>query len=152
MVTAHIGMAITVIGVGMASTYAIERDVSLKPGESAMIGAYQFTLKKVSDLKGPNYGGAKATILVAKNDHPVTVLYPEERIFDESNIAMAKTAIDANVYRDLYVALGEPVGQEAWSFRLYDKPFVRWIWLGGLLMLLGGLIGLCDKTFRLKRQ
>ena len=148
MVTAHLGMAVTVIGVGMVSTYAIEQDVSLHPGDVATLGGYQFKLVAVNNLQGPNYTGATATVDIYRQNKRVSELYPQERVFDVSKIAMAKTAIAVNWYRDLYVALGEPLGNGAWSLRLYDKPFVRWIWYGGLLMLLGGLIGLWDRSFR----
>ncbi len=63
---------------------------------------------------------------------------------------MAKTDIDMGLFRDLYVALGEPLDQDAWSLRIYYKPFVRWIWLGGLLMIVGGILALSDKRYRLK--
>ena len=69
-------------------------------------------------------------------------LRPEQRIYKTEHIAISKTATDINIFRDLYIALGQPLDNHNWSVRLYYKPFVRWIWAGGFLLAIGGLLSL----------
>jgi cytochrome c-type biogenesis protein CcmF len=140
MVVAHIGVAVCTIGVVLTTHYSLQREVRMQPQDMVTLGAYQFQFLGTRELQGPNYKGIEGGVLVKKNNRIVKLLRPEQRIYNVQKTALAKTAIDAGWFRDLYVALGEPLEQNAWSLRLYYKPFVRWIWYGGLLMMLGGLL------------
>ncbi|OQX46600.1 MAG: hypothetical protein B0D85_03425, partial [Candidatus Sedimenticola endophacoides] len=84
----------------------------------------------------------------------VATLHPEKRVYAVQRMPMTEAGIDAGLFRDLFVALGEPLGEEgAWAVRIYHKPFVRWIWLGGLFMSLGGLLAASDRRyFKLARK
>lgn len=151
MVIAHLGVAVTVIGIVLTTAYTQEREVRLAPGEQVQVAAYQFKFLQEKNLQGPNYNGTAADILVTKNNHEVALLQPEKRLYTVQQMATSKAAIAAGLFRDLYVALGEPIGAQAWSVRIYTKPFVRWIWWGGFLMMMGGIVALCDKRYR-RRQ
>ncbi|MDI1301077.1 MAG: heme lyase CcmF/NrfE family subunit [bacterium] len=157
MQVAHAGMLVTVIGVALTSTYSIERDVRLAPGESMKEGSYTFVFKGISEHEGPNYVARRGEISVFKNGEAVRTLYPEKRIYNVQRNTMTEAAIDPGLFRDLYVALGEPVGegtasgQGAWAVRVYLKPFIRWIWLGAIVMALGAVISASDRRYRMRK-
>lgn len=147
MLLAHIGLAVTVIGLVVATSYSQSKNVSMKPGDQVSVGPYEFRLAAVNALQGPNYSGARATMRLRYHDRLLAVLHPEERFYPVQKAVVAKTAISANVFRDLYIALGASLAHGAWAIRIYYKPFIRWIWWGGFLMILGGLIGLLRMRF-----
>ncbi|MES2998314.1 MAG: heme lyase CcmF/NrfE family subunit [Pseudomonadota bacterium] len=136
MLLAHLGVAVSAIGIILSSTYSLQRDVRMMVGDTVQLGRYQFALQGVYDLQGPNYTGAEANLLV---NIPSRILKPQLRYYSISDMALSKPAIDAGLWRDLYVALAEPLNHNAWALRFYVKPFIRWIWMGGLLMVAGGL-------------
>lgn len=142
MLFAHIGVAITVLGLVFVSLYTQDRNVVMHPGDQANLAGYTFQLDSVSHLEGPNYTGAQATVTVRKGDRLVDILHPQQRIYYVERSAVAKTAINVTAFRDLYVALGLPLSNGAWGLRFYYKPMIRWIWWGGLLMILGGIFAL----------
>lgn len=148
MIFAHIGFAVTAIGIVVSNTYSIQKDVSMNPSDSLNIANYHFTFLNTYPIQGPNYSGDEAAVLVQDSSHKHIVLHPQQRIYKVQNVSQTKTAIDAGIFRDLYVALGEPLENNAWSLRIYYKPFIRWIWLGGILMLIGGLLAAFDKRYR----
>ena len=140
MLTAHIGVAVCALGIVLSSVYSQEKDVRIKPGEYANIAGYQVKLNHVDNAPGPNYIGVKADVSTFHNNRLLTHLFPEVRYFPADKTALSKSAIDMNVWRDIYVAISQPLGNDSWAMRIYFRPFVRWIWFGGLLMMLGGLI------------
>jgi len=151
-VIAHIGMAMTVIGITLVSIYDTEKDVRLEVGQSYKLAGYEFTFKKIESIKVDNYIANRATLDVTQDGKLVNNMYPEKRDYGRDQMPMTEAGIDAGFTRDLFAALGEPLGNDAWSFRLYHKPFVRWIWLGGVLMGLGGLIAAFDRRYRRMRK
>jgi len=151
MIIAHLGVAVCAIGIVMTSAYSVERNVRMDTGDTVTVGPYQFKFLEVHDIKGPNYEGVEAGVMILNKGHQVSLLNPQERFFTVQKTTIGKTAIDAGLFRDLYVALGQPIGKTSWSFRIYYKPFVRWIWFGGLLIMLGGLLALTDKRYRAKK-
>jgi len=151
-VIAHIGMAMTVAGITVVSLYDSQKDVRLEKGQSYELAGYKYTFTGIESIKGANYQANRATMQVTQNGKPVATVYPEKRNYGPRAMPMTEAGIDATFTRDLFVALGEPLGGDAWSFRLYFKPFVRWIWLGGLLMGIGGLMAALDKRYRRIRR
>ena len=151
-VIAHIGMAVTVTGVTIVSLYDSEKDVRLEKGQSYELAGYKYTFQGVEAITGENYTANRATMLVTLNGVPVTTVHPEKRDYGRDAMPMTEAGIDAGFTRDLFIALGEPLGSNAWSFRLYHKPFVRWIWLGAIFMGLGGLMAALDKRYRRVRR
>ncbi len=151
MLLGHLGVGIFLAGALLTSSLSVERDVRLAPGQSTLIGSYRFQFQGVHSVQGPNWMARQGTIVVGQNGKTIARLYPQQREYPRG-IVQTKSAIDAGLFRDLYVALGEPLGtQGAWSLRIYDKPFVRWIWLGGLFMTLGGFITIADRRFRVRK-
>ena len=149
MMLAHIGVAVTAIGITLVSTYSEERDMRMAKGDSVELAGYQFSFQGTHVVKGPNYMADQATIVVTENGNAVVTLHPEKRRYNVKRNMMTEADIDAGLFRDLYVALGEPLNNgEAWAVRVHYKPYVRWLWLGGILMALGGLLTVADKRYR----
>jgi cytochrome c-type biogenesis protein CcmF len=148
MVFAHVGVAITVIGLSLTTAYSQQQNLSLKTGEQVHIGPYQITFSAVDNLKGPDYKGVNSTFLITEGSETIDVLHPQLREFPLQKLLVAKAAIDMGPFRDIYVALGTPIGDDAWSVRIYYKPFVRWIWMGGLFMMFGGILALSSRDYR----
>jgi len=150
MTTAHIGVSVLLVGVLLTSYYSVEKDVRMETGQSQQIGDYRFKMIKVENIMQDNYQASRGTFEVYKNSIFVTRLYPEKRFYLAGKQIMTEADIDAGITRDLYIALGESLSASGnvWSVRLYVKPFIRWIWLGALLMGIGGLIALSDKRYR----
>ena len=148
MVLAHLGVAMTVWGIAFSQNYSIERDVRMNVGDTVQIAGYDFTFKGIRDANGPNYVGGKAQIDISRDGKYETTLYAEKRLYTVSKMPMTEAAIDWGFSRDLYAALGEKLDNNAWALRLYYKPFIRWIWLGGLFMALGGVLCMFDRRYR----
>ncbi len=148
MIFAHLGVAMTVWGIAFSQNYSIERDVRMNVGDTVQIAGYDFTFKGISDANGPNYVGGKAQIDISRDGKHETTLYAEKRLYTVSKMPMTEAAIDWGFSRDLYAALGEKLDNNAWALRLYYKPFIRWIWLGGLFMALGGVLCMFDRRYR----
>ena len=147
---AHIGLVMCALGVVLTSQQSAERDLRLAPGESLELGGYQFVFEGAQHHEGPNYTSDRATIRVLDGDREIAVLHPEKRLYTVQQMPMTEAGIDAGFTRDLYVALGEPLGDGAWAVRVHIKPFVRWIWLGGLMMAFGGMLAASDRRYRVK--
>ncbi|BCB27077.1 cytochrome c-type biogenesis protein CcmF [Sulfurimicrobium lacus] len=145
---AHLGVAVTVIGVTMVSAYETERNVRMNVGDTVTMKGYTFLFKGAQDMDGPNYKAARGTLEVSRDGKPVTTLYPEKRTYVASGMPFTESAIDYGLTRDLYTAMGEPLDGGAWSVRLFHKPFVVWIWIGAVLMALGGVVAITDRRYR----
>ncbi|MGR9116311.1 MAG: heme lyase CcmF/NrfE family subunit [Gammaproteobacteria bacterium] len=152
MVLAHLGVAVTMIGITLVSIYSEEQDVRLMPGEFKEFAGYRFQFTRIEPVEGENYEADRGVIVITRNAKTVTTLYPEKRLYNVKGSMMTEAAIDPGLTRDLYVALGEPLSDGAWAIRLHYKPFVRWLWLGGILMALGGFLAVADKRYRAQRK
>ncbi len=152
MVCGHIGFAITLLGVAMVSIESDERDIRLSMGDQVQVQNYIFKFENMEKIEGPNYVADRASFIVMDSDSNkvITYLKPEKRVYLAKNTPMTEAAIDPGLFRDLYVALGEKLENGAWAVRIQIKPFVRWIWLGALVMGLGGLLAVSDKRYRTK--
>jgi cytochrome c-type biogenesis protein CcmF len=150
MTLAHIGIAMFIIGVTLVETYHIEKDIRMDRSQSTMIGDYEFRFMGTSHIDGPNYSAERGNIQVLQDNQVIATLYPEKRIYHTQRNPMTEAGIDPGLFRDLFVALGEPLENGAWSLRIYYKPFIRWIWLGCLFMGFGGFIAATDRRYRLR--
>jgi cytochrome c-type biogenesis protein CcmF len=148
MVTAHIGVAVFVVGVTLVKAYESERDANMKPGDSVALGAYAFRLDDITNVKGPNYVAARATVSVTRGGRPVTTLYPERRVYTVQEQVMTEAAISPGLTGDLYVSLGDPLEAGAWLVKVQHKPFIDWIWGGCLIMAIGGGLAASDRRYR----
>ena len=152
MVLAHSGLAVCVIGVGLSSAYDMQRDVRMVPGDFVEVADYEFQFLGVERVDGPNFIAYRGDIRVTSNDQVVTSMHPEKRNYKARDQVMTEAAIDATLWRDLYVSLGEPLSGQAWAIRLQVKPFVRWIWLGGIMAALGGFSAAFDRRYRRRKR
>ncbi len=152
MQSAHAGIAVMLIGVGLTSYFSSERSVLLAPGEAVELGSYSFQFEGSESVRGPNYIADRATMLVNRNGEPLPTLYPERRIYLATGTPSTEMAIDAGFLRDLFITLGEEKENDSWTMTVYVKPFVRWIWLGSIFMALGGTVAAADKRYRRLRQ
>jgi cytochrome c-type biogenesis protein CcmF len=148
--TAHLGMAVLVIGITGVKCYEVERDVRMQIGDVVTIAPYTFRLNSLDEVLGPNYKAVRADVEVLRNDKVIEVLQPEKRRYFSSAMAMTEAGIDSGFMRDLYVSLGEPLNdaRTEWSMRVYYKPFVPWLWGGVLLMVFGGVLAALDRRYR----
>ncbi len=150
MQLAHFGLAVCALGVILTSVGSFERDMRMAPGDSVEIGGYQFIFDGAEHHQGPNFSADRGTVRVLEDGRQIALLHPEKRLYSVQQSVMTEAGIDAGFTRDLFVALGEPLENGAWAVRVHIKPFVRWIWLGALLMSLGGLLAASDKRYRIK--
>jgi cytochrome c-type biogenesis protein CcmF len=150
MLVAHIGFAVCIVGITITSQHSVDIHQRMKVGDIIEFSDYQFHLKDLKTVSGPNYEATEAIVDVTKDEDFITTLRSQKRIYTVRNMPMTEAGIDAGFTRDIYMALGEPLDNESWSVRLYHKPFVRWIWLGAILMAIGGLLAVLDKRYRLR--
>ncbi|WP_297461567.1 heme lyase CcmF/NrfE family subunit [Ferrovum sp.] len=150
MQTAHFGMAVFVVGVTLIKGYEIERDVRMGPGDTLTLKGTTFRLVGVEPVSGPNYSALRGAVTYSENGKVEGLLEPEKRTYFSSPMPMTEAAIHSTISRDLYVSLGEPLDNGAWSVRIYYKPFVNWIWAGCILMALGGAVAASDRRYRVQ--
>ena len=148
----HLGLAVMIIGITMTQNYSIEKDVKLAVGEHISFEHYDFHFDQVKALNGPNYTGTVGVFTVKQDQKQIAVMKAEKRIYTVQRMPMTEAAIDAGFTRDLYIAMGEVLPDGAWAVRIYYKPFIRWIWLGPLIMAFAGLLMICDRRYRSKKE
>ncbi|SEK10813.1 heme lyase CcmF/NrfE family subunit [Achromobacter sp. NFACC18-2] len=152
MLLAHAGVGVFIAGVTLANGYEVKRELRLEVGASHEAGGYGFTFAGIGPAAGPNYSAQRAVFRVTRDGRPVVTLYPEKRLYTVQDMALSQADIDSGFSRDLFVALGEPVGENAWTVRIQVKPFMTWIWTGCILMALGGLLAAGDGRYRRTQQ
>ena len=152
MILGHVGLAVSIIGIACTQNYSIEKDLRMQAGDRVQFADYEFVFTGIKEKNGPNYDGFKGVLEVHRDGKQVALLKPEKRMYTVSRMPMTEAAIDAGVTRDLYAALGEQLDNGAWAVRIYYKPFVRWIWFGGVFMALGGVLAMLDKRYRFGRR
>ena len=148
MVLAHFGMGMTTLGITGVQSFKIEQDVALAVGEAATIAGYDFRLTALRDVQGPNFRGVEADVVVSSDGDTITTLHPQKRLYNSGGNPMTEAGIEVSAARDLFAALGEELGQGRWSLRIQYKPLIRFIWLGALLIALGGGIAALDRRYR----
>jgi len=148
MLLAHGGVAVFLAGALLVEALNVQREVALSPGQSLHVSGYEVRFEGVDHQQGPNYTADRGHMRILRNDRDVALLHPEKRAYASGGQMMTEAGIHARLTGDVYVALGEPLGNNAWAVRVHVKPFVRWIWLGALLMALGGFVTAADRRFR----
>ena len=151
MTLAHFGLGIWALGVTFVSAYSVERDVRLSPNGTIDLKGYEFRFEGVQSRPGPNYDSDYGTVSIERSGEVIATLHPEKRLYHATRQVMTEAAVDHNPLRDIYVALGEPLDNGDWALRVYYKPMMRLVWLGGALMVLGGLLAATDRRYRLSR-
>jgi cytochrome c-type biogenesis protein CcmF len=152
MTLAHLGVAVFLVGALLVEGLSRQHELALAPGQQVELGSYAFRFDGVERHPGPNYVADTGTVAVLRDGRVLETLHPEKRTYASGGQVMTEAAIDPGVVRDLYVALGEPLGNGSWAVRVHVKPFVRWIWSGAVLMALGGLVAATDRRFRRREE
>ena len=151
MFAAHVGFAVSLVGVALTVALTDERDLAMSAGQTVEHGGWTVRFEGMSQVEGPNYQADQARFLVTQ-DGQTLELNPEKRNYPVRGMVMTEAAIHPGLFADFYISLGDPLGEGAWAVRLHYKPFVRWIWLGAILMALGGFIAVLDRRYRMARR
>jgi cytochrome c-type biogenesis protein CcmF len=152
MTVAHIGVGLFAIGVTVTQSYRVEKDVALRAGESVELKGYKFDFKDTKPVQGPNYDAIQSEVVITRDGKLVATLHPQKRTYRVQTMPMTESGIEVDWNRDLFVAMGDDLGDGAWSVRVQYKPMVRFIWFGALVMALGGLLALSDRRYRTRRE
>jgi cytochrome c-type biogenesis protein CcmF len=152
MCVAHFGVGIFILGATVVSAYNLEFDTSARPGDRIQAGGYEFVFRGLRTADGANFVADEGEFELRKGSELIAVLTPQKRVYRVQQTPMTEAAIDTNLARDIFVALGEPLGDNAWSLRIQVKPLIGFLWLGSAFMALGGLLALSDRRYRLVRQ
>ncbi len=152
MQIAHLGLIVLVLGVAGVSHLAIERDVAMTADDSVSVQGYDFYLKEFDTIQGVNYDATQATILIKKDGALIGTLYPQKRNYVVTMMPMTEVGLRATLWQDIYVALGDPIGDDAWAVRVYVKPMVRFIWFGAVIMAIGALVAMMDRRYRIQAK
>lgn len=156
MQLAHLGILLSVMGIAITTSLSIEKDIAMQKNQSVEVQGYQFTMDELKKIRGANFDATQAVVSVRKNNQLVATLYPEKRHYVVSQMPMTEASIQYNPFRDIYMAMGEPIlgvnQSEAdatkWAVRIYIKPGVRWVWWGGFVIALGAILSMFDKRYR----
>ncbi len=149
MQLAHIGILVTILGVTLPLIIALKKMCVWALVIVCNVANYHFEWQGIREIQGANYRATQAEVKVSKDGELVSVLHPEKRIYVVQNRSMTEAAIDSGLFRDVYVAMGEPLDNNQWAVRVYYKPFVRWLWLGALMMAAGGALAMSDRRYRI---
>jgi cytochrome c-type biogenesis protein CcmF len=148
MSVAHFGVGLFVLGVTLVSAFAIESDQSMRAGQSLDVAGHSFELREFRDVEGPNFSAVEGSVEIRRNGDFVGEVRPQKRQYLVQKSPMTEAGIEVQWNKDLFVALGDQLGNGLWSVRIQYKPMIRFIWLGALVMALGGLIAVTDRRYR----
>ncbi|WP_068545940.1 heme lyase CcmF/NrfE family subunit [Thalassotalea crassostreae] len=151
MAVAHTGIAVTIVGVTLVSTYESETNIRMDVGSRVEVAGFQIEFNGIKAVEGPNYSAEQGQLALYDGDEFITNLQPERRSYLVQTMGMTEAAIDPGLFRDVYVALGDPLEDGAWAIRVHYKPFVRWIWLGAIFMAIGAIFAMLDKRYRRRK-
>lgn len=148
MQVAHMGIAVFIIGVTLVNGFQSEADVKMTVNDTTTLAGHQFRFGGTQEIRGANYVASRGTIEVRRDDLVVATMHPEKRLYTVQNMPMTEAAINRGITRDLYVAMGEELSPGTWIVRIWHKPFINWIWIGCVIMALGGLLAATDRRYR----
>jgi cytochrome c-type biogenesis protein CcmF len=152
MMAAHLGVAVFSFGVAMVNTYQAERDVKMGPGDSTTLGGYTFRMTELKQRQGANFVAMRGTVEVTQDGKPLATLHPEKRIYRVQQNPMTESGVHSNLWRDLYISMGEQLPSGEWIVRVQVKPFIVWIWGGCLMMMAGGVLAISDRRYRVRQN
>ncbi|RZI70555.1 MAG: heme lyase NrfEFG subunit NrfE, partial [Rubrivivax sp.] len=139
---AHAGLGVTLMGVAGTTAWRSEALEVMGPGQTMQVGPYTLRFDGVTRVNGPNYIADQGRIALMDGKDVKAMLRPEQRFYTAENQSVSDTAIRTTVLRDLYVALGDDRGKGRFAIRAYVSPLAPLIWLGALVMALGGMLSL----------
>jgi cytochrome c-type biogenesis protein CcmF len=148
MSVAHFGVGVFMLGATVVSAYNLEVDVSAKPGDTVKAGAYEFVFRGVRQVQGPNFTADEGDFELRRGGKSLEVLAPQKRVYRVQQNPMTEAAIDSKPMRDVFLALGDPLGNDAWSLRIQIKPMIAFLWFGSGFMAIGGILAMSDRRYR----
>ena len=141
MLLAHIGVGISVIGMSLSIGYEQEKQLPLAVGNEVNIQDYKIKFLSMDTFHHQNYQVIEAKLALYNSQHKkIAILQPQQRYYSDAKVLLSKTDIHAGVFQDIYIVFSEHISANKWAFRIYYKPFIRWIWFGGLLICLSGFL------------
>ncbi len=145
----HAGLGLTIFGIACITAWARDDIRVMRAGDTFEMAGYTLRLDTVTTGAGPNYSLERAEITMLRDGESVGELTPEKRFYPVQRMSTTEAAIDRGWTRDLYVALGDAQAGGGWAVRTYFKPFANWIWIGAIVMALGGIVSLTDRRYRI---
>ena len=145
---AHLGVGLFIFGVTIVSAYNVETDNSMRAGEALEVAGHTFELRELRQVEGPNYTAVEGVVEIRKDGDFVAEVRPQKRQYLVQRNWMTEAGINVHWNKDLFIALGDQLGNDTWSVRIQYKPMIRFIWLGCIIMALGGLIAVSDRRYR----
>jgi len=149
MTLAHAGLAIAMAGMTAAASWKVESVQTMQPGDSVELAGYTYRLDRVDQVQGPNYTSDMGQVTISREGRQIAQLTPEKRLYPVQQMPTTEAGIHTTGLADLYVVVGDPDDAGGWTVRIFHEPLVPWIWAGVLLMVLGGIVSLSDRRFRL---
>ena len=149
MTFAHIGLAVFVLGATVVENNKIEKELIMNIGEKTQVSGYTFLFSNMNEEIGPNYKSLKAEFKIYKDGELISKLYPEKRLYLSNKMPMTEAGIEPGLAKDLYIVLGNLIDDDKWSVRIYHKPLIRLIWIGALMMVLGGISSVISRRKQL---
>ena len=142
VVFAHVGIGVITLAIAISANTSEEQAVRMDLTETVLINDYAVQFNSLQSIQGDNYEGISADFSISKHNKIIKHVQSKQKQYTVTKTWVAEPAIFASIYYDLYIVLGNQYPDETWMVRIYYKPFIRWIWLGGLLVFLGGLLAL----------
>jgi cytochrome c-type biogenesis protein CcmF len=147
MCIAHLGVGVFIIAATVTSGYSVEQDVAARVGQQWRLAGYELEFRELRRIEGQNFTADEAELEVRQDGRYVATLRPQRRAYPVREVVMTESSIDANAFRDVLIALSDPVGDGAWSIHARYKPLVRFIWIACVIMALGGLLAATDSRY-----
>jgi cytochrome c-type biogenesis protein CcmF len=148
MSVAHFGVGFFALGITLVSAFTVETDQAMQKGGNVEVAGYSFELRELRNVEGANYQAIEGRVEIRKDGELIGEVLPQKRQYIVQKNWMTEAGIDAHWNRDLFIALGDQLGNDTWSVRVQYKPMIRFIWLGAFIMALGGLIAISDRRYR----
>ena len=145
----HFGFAVALLGIVFTSAWTVETQRVMGRGESMTLGEYTLTLDDVVAVAGPNYSAVRGIVTVKDADGNTTIARPETRTYIASPMTTTEGAVETTLRGDLFIVIGDSEGVGRFGLRAYYKPMQVWLWIGATIMVIGGLISLTDRRYRI---
>jgi cytochrome c-type biogenesis protein CcmF len=152
MVLAHFGVAVSLFGMASESTFTTEKLVAARVGDEVAVGPWMVTLDRLEPVAGPNWTALEAGLLAQRGDGAADILAPQARNFWTPPQNTSEAALLTTWDGQLYAVIGEEAEGARWQLRLWWKPFVTFIWYGGILIALGGAMALAGRLLGERRR
>ena len=145
---AHAGLGVSVAGIAAITAWQVEDIRTARPGEAFELGSQRVEFIGLGTRRGPNYSALYGTFSVGNGDSDAVIIQPERRYYEFAGSPTTEAGIDSGFLRDIYIVIGEVHDDGSITVKSYVNPLVNWIWLGAVMMALGGAFSLIDRRYR----